>query len=146
MIINGEIITFLKALGCRQGDVKILDAITLIASDFEIETVKYDDLSHVYFHFFKSGVDFTFNSYNSVEELKAIFIYVKEIDGYLKYPFIEDFIDGISSKVTMDDIANILGVPECKKKKWIRYKYYNNYIHFEFNESNELALISLFTD
>ncbi|MDU8925681.1 hypothetical protein RYD26_12405 [Pasteurellaceae bacterium LIM206] len=146
MILNGEINTFLNALGCKQGDIKILDVITLIASDFEIEDVKYEGVSNVYFHFFKSGVDFTFDLINDCEILSGIFIYVKDVNGYSSYPFLKEFIHGLYNGIKKEVIIELLGEEKYSGKNWIKYSCNNNYIHFEFDEVNELSLITLFRD
>lgn len=56
----GDINIFLNALGEKQGSNLILKAISIVATDFEVEYFECDNIQHTYFHFFKRGVDFVF--------------------------------------------------------------------------------------
>ncbi|MBF4102688.1 hypothetical protein INT80_08355 [Gallibacterium anatis] len=68
-MFDGDITYFLDALGEYQGS-KILDAIAIIGTDFEINSLEYESTYNVYFQFFKGGVDFVFEVKNNKELLK----------------------------------------------------------------------------
>ena len=86
----GDINIFLNALGEKQGSNLILKAISIVATDFEVEYFECDNIRHTYFHFFKRGVDFVFSKNNDSEFLESIFFYVNKYNNeYYEYPFLE---------------------------------------------------------
>ena len=117
----GDINIFLNALGEKQGSNLILKAISIVATDFEVEYFECDNIQHTYFHFFKR--------YNN---------------EYYEYPFLEQLFLELDNKFTQNDLIVKFGKPEAYSDNWIRYSINNKYVHFEFNELKELSQITLF--
>lgn len=141
----GDINIFLNALGEKQGSNLILKAISIVATDFEVEYFECDNIQHTYFHFFKRGVDFVFSKNNDSEFLESIFFYVNKYNNeYYEYPFLEQIFLELDNKFTQNDLIVKFGKPEAYSDNWIRYSINNKYVHFEFNELKELSQITLF--
>ncbi|WP_288490525.1 hypothetical protein [uncultured Acinetobacter sp.] len=140
MILQGNVNVFLDCIGRSIPDKKILDAVSIVATDFEISMTNYDGEKISYWEFFKRGVIFQFDE---SETLKVIFIYIKNNEQYLKYPFLDDFILGINYDSSRIDIEEILGVAEKKGQRWIKYVQGNKYLHFEFDDDEKLNLITI---
>ena len=141
----GDINIFLNALGEKQGSNLILKAISIVATDFEVEYFECDNIQHTYFHFFKGGVDFVFSKSNDGEFLESIFFYVNKYNNeYYEYPFLEQLFGELNNKFSQNDLMVKFGKLEAYSDNWIRYSINNKYIHFEFNELKELSQITLF--
>ena len=141
----GDINIFLNALGEKQGSNLILKAISIVATDFEVEYFECDNIQHTYFHFFKGGVDFVFSKSNDGEFLESIFFYVNKYNNeYYEYPFLEQLFLELDNKFTQNDLIVKFGKTEACSDNWIRYSINNKYVHFEFNELKELSQITLF--
>ena len=105
----GDINIFLNALGEKQGSNLILKAISIVATDFEVEYFECDNIQHTYFHFFKRGVDFVFSKNNDSEFLESIFFYVNKYNNeYYEYPFLEQLFLELDNKFTQNDIFAII--------------------------------------
>ena len=141
----GDINIFLNALGEKQGGNLILKAISIVATDFEVEYFECDNIRHTYFHFFKRGVDFVFSKNNDSEFLESIFFYVNKYNNeYYDHPFLEQLFGELNNKFSQNDLMVKFGKLEAYSDNWIRYSINNKYIHFEFNELKELSQITLF--
>lgn len=141
MKFSGDIKVFVESIGLKIPDTKIIDAVVIVASDFEISETNFGGENIEYWEFFKRGTCFKFNEKNI---LNAIFFFIKENNGYYKYPFLDDLIIGINDKSSGLDIENLLGIPNKVGKQWIKYKIdEQKYIHFEFDESSELKQITI---
>lgn len=141
----GDINIFLNALGEKQGSNLILKAISIVATDFEVEYFECDNIRHTYFHFFKRGVDFVFSKNNDSEFLESIFFYVNKYNNeYYDHPFLEQLFWELNNKFSQNDLMVKFGKLEAYSDNWIRYSINNKYIHFEFNELKELSQITLF--
>ena len=137
--ITGEIETFLRSLGCRNPDEKILDSIVLIGCEFEYEETYYD-VKKSYWNFYKRGVSFCFTKSDS---LRIIFFYMCRNDEYYKYPFLNTLIDGVGYDSSKDDLVKLFGKPSSYSDIWIKYMCNDKYVHFEFNKNEELSQITL---
>jgi len=123
----GDINIFLNALGEKQGSNLILKAISIVATDFEVEYFECDNIQHTYFHFFKRGVDFVFSKNNDSEFLESIFFYVNKYNNeYYEYPFLEQLFLELDNKFTQNDLIVKFGKPEAYSDNWIRYSINNN--------------------
>ncbi|OOF80758.1 hypothetical protein BKG92_10350 [Rodentibacter ratti] len=142
----GDVSVFLEALGREQGNDSILDAISIIATDFDIEYFDFENIKSTYFHFFKRGVDFVFLNKDSNEILESIFFYVGKFEGYNEYPFLNELFCDLNDPISKDSIMNVFGTPESISASWIRYVVNGKYIHFEFDDSQKLNLITLFVN
>ena len=49
----------------------------------------------------------------------------------------------INHKSTMQSVANLFGTPERESNSWLKYKIFDNYLHFEFDNSLELKQITM---
>lgn len=144
--VIGDVNVFLEALGKKQGSDLILNAISVIATDFDIEHFEFDDVKNTYFHFFKQGVDFVFSKKDSDEMLESIFFYIGSFEGYNKYPFLKELFYDLHDPISKGSVINFFGEPEAESADWIRYMVNGKYIHFEFDVNQKLNLITLFVN
>lgn len=142
----GDINLFLSILGCNEGDGRILDVIVKLKMDFSVEKFEFDDVNQTYYHFYKSGVGFTFDMLNNKYILSSIFFYIDNYDNYLPYKDIETLILGINKGSKINNFIKLLGSPVKNSKKWIKYKQENKFIHIEFNDYGKLSIISIFIE
>lgn len=117
-----------------------MKAVILVASEFDSLETNFGGENLFYWQFFKRGVTFRFNEH---QILDTIFIYVKENEEYYSYPFLEDLIIGINHKSTKQSVANLFGPPEREGDSWLKYRIFDNYLHFEFDDSLDLKQVTL---
>ncbi|TPS75543.1 hypothetical protein [Acinetobacter baumannii] len=140
MNLLGNASVFIDCIGRTVPDKKILDAVSIVAADFNISETNFDSEKTLYWEFFKRGVTFQFDEN---ETLKVVFIYIKDNEQYFKYPFLDDFILGVNYESSKTDIEKILGIAEKKGQKWVKYRLANKYLHFEFGDDEKLNLITI---
>ncbi|MCO8098393.1 hypothetical protein [Acinetobacter lwoffii] len=140
MNFSGDAEVFLSCLGTKESSSDILKAVILVASEFDSLETNFGGEKLSYWQFFKRGITFRFNEH---QILDTIFIYVKENEEYYPYPFLENLITGINQKSTMQFVAYLFGIPERESNSWLKYKIFDNYLHFEFDNSLELKQITM---
>lgn len=140
MNFSGDVEVFLSCLGAKESSSDILTAVILIASEFDSLETNFGGEKLFYWQFFKRGVTFRFNEH---QILDTIFIYVKENEEYYPYLFLEDLIIGINHKSTKQSVANLFGTPEKESDSWLKYRIFDNYLHFEFDNSLELKQVTM---
>lgn len=142
MKFHGDINIFLSCLGLREGDSKILEAISIIAMDFDIENYDLSGATETNYLFPKSGVDMVFED----GRLTSIFFYIKPINRYKSYPFLVDLIKGIDNLSSKDTFVKLYGEPDFYQENWIKFNLNGKYLHIEFDQEDRLNLITLFID
>lgn len=140
MTLLGNVNIFIDCIGRALPDKKILDAVSIVAMDFEISETSYDGEKISYWEFFKIGVTFQFDESDT---LKVIFIYIQNNDEYLRYPFLDDLVVGASYDSSKFEIEKLLGPSRRQGQKWIKYEMENKYLHFEFGLNDKLNLITI---
>ena len=105
MNLQGNVNIFLDCIGRSIPDKKILNAVSIVAIDFETSTTNYDGEKISYWEFFKRGVAFQFDENDT---LKVVFIYIQNNDEYMKYPFLDDLIVDVNYHSLKSDIENLL--------------------------------------
>lgn len=140
MILLGNVNIFMDCIGRAIPDKKILDAVSIVAMDFEISETSYDGEKISYWEFFKRGVTFQFDESDT---LKVIFLYIQNNDGYLRYPFLDDLIVGVNYDSSKSEVEKLLGPSRRQGQKWIKYEMENKYLHFEFGPNDKLNLITI---
>ena len=136
----GDVEVFLSCLGTSIPNANILKAVTIIASEFDTSETNFCGEKLSYWEFFKRGVTFRFNE-NQI--LDTVFLYIRENAEYYPYPFLEDLIIGINHKSTKQSVANLFGTPEKESDSWLKYRIFDNYLHFEFDDSLELKQVTM---
>ncbi|RFS31346.1 hypothetical protein DYI81_08460 [Acinetobacter sp. SWAC5] len=140
MNFSGDVELFLSCFGTKESSSDILKAVILVASEFDSLETNFGGEKLFYWQFFKRGVTFRFNEH---QILDTIFIYVKENEEYYPYPFLEDLIMGINRKSTKQSVANLFGTPEKESDSWLKYRVFDNYLHFEFDDLLELKQVTI---
>lgn len=140
MNFSGDVEVFVSCLGTKESSSDILKAVILVASEFDSLETNFGGENLFYWQFFKRGVTFRFNEH---QILDTIFIYVKKNEEYYPYPFLEDLIIGINHKSTKQSVANLFGPPEREGDSWLKYRIFDNYLHFEFDDSLELKQVTI---
>ena len=136
----GDIEVFLSCLGTSIPNTNILKAVTIISSEFDTSETNFCGEKLSYWEFFKRGVTFRFNE-NQI--LDTIFLYIRENAEYYPYPFLENLIIGINHKSTKQSVIDLFGNPEKENDGWLKYKIFDNYLHFEFDELSKLKQITM---
>lgn len=137
---TGEVEVFLKCVGKSEGDSSILDAMVLPGTNFIIDSMCIDGLEYDTYMFLENGVEFSFED----KILKAIFIYAIKVKKYRQYYFIDRLFDNIINIHDKNSIIKSIGNPDIMMSNYI--KYYidkNKYIHFEFEGSKRLKMITI---
>ncbi|HDX1193610.1 TPA: hypothetical protein RNY37_002081 [Pasteurella multocida] len=142
--LEGNINTFIAALGAKEGSKDILKLVEIVSSDFDVDELSYQDEYEIYYLFYNRGVEFYFKKIDGECVLYSVFFYLVEIEGYFPYPFVHELICNFKYGLSKDDIISFLGEPDFKGCGWVRYFYNGKNIHFEFNESSKLSQISIF--
>lgn len=140
LMLSGEVNIYLNSLGTIEGNEKILDAVVLPGPRFSMETMEIEGIEYSSYQFSEHGVEFSFTD----KVLEAIFIFMVANEDYDKYVLGDRLFDNIERFSTRAEVVESLGMPNVEKEKFI--KYYldkNKYIHFEFNSSEILNLITL---
>lgn len=140
MKINGDLTKFIDCIGLKEGDSNILKMISIIGVEFEIEEINFADFQQVNYLFLKRGVDFVFDNHKYLE---SIFFYINQNER-VYYPFLSELINGFNYKYKKNNIIIMFGKPYEEGKDWVKYKIKDKYIHFEFNASGFIKLISIF--
>lgn len=135
-----------RALGEKHPSPKILRAIEAIGSGF-IETPSLI-IGSYYFEFFDAGVSFNFEN----DELIQISFYLKPNGTYKEFK--DDLFDGVLlSNLDYDFVVSTYGKPFSigggEKSmlgyinKWIKYRFNDFYINFEFEDNGKIVAIHL---
>ena len=138
--LSGEVTIYLSSLATKEGNEKILDAMVLPGPRFSMETMEIEGVEYSSYQFLEHGVAFSFTD----KVLDAIFIFMVANAQYKKYALGDRLFDNIERFSTRSEVVKSIGMPNVGKEKFI--KYYldkNKYIHFEFNSSDILNLITL---
>jgi hypothetical protein len=144
-MITKELQQFIEILGLKEGDDKILYAISLIGAGFvEDEFIlEKENIYDEYYQFYTKGVSFLFDH----KYIKAVFFFLKKNNDFM--PCEIELIKGINNKSTKNSVTSILGQPSLVSDKklnisWIKYVYDKYSLHFEFNlDTKLLQLITL---
>ncbi|XWY19981.1 hypothetical protein ACNGTO_02695 [Bisgaard Taxon 45] len=142
--LEGNINSFISALGKKESSKDILKLVEIISSDFEVDELSHQDECEIYYLFYKKGVEFCFKRIDEEYVLYSAFFFLVEADNYFPCPFIDEIIYELKHGFLIEDIIKFLGEPNFKGSGWIRYSYSGRNIHFEFSESSELSQISIF--
>ena len=131
--------------GSEKSDGCILDAFVVLACAFTIDRYRLGNDDRESWQFFVRGSEFSFTN----DMLDAFFFYIQPRDEYARYPFLRDFIVGLDYTINHDGIARLLGTPERTgihdHGSYIRYRFGDHYLHFEFDHERALSLVTLFT-
>ncbi|HHT7758011.1 hypothetical protein ABWE99_06620 [Pasteurella multocida] len=142
--LEGNINSFISALGKNESSKDILKLVEIVSSDFEVDELSHKDEYKIYYLFYKRGVEFCFKRIDEEYVLYSVFFFLVELDNYFPCSFIHELIYDLKHGFSIEDIIKFLGEPNFKGSGWIRYSYSGRNIHFEFSESSELSQISIF--
>lgn len=141
MRVTGEVALMLDALGCRQGDGRILDVITLVGPGLEIETFEVDGERSTYFTFRSAGTDLIFED----DILVSVTVWTRE-DGRAGnqgvYPRPAALVDGLPLAALRTEVTALLGVPERVGAHFDRFAEDRGYLHVEFDGDGRVTRIS----
>ncbi|ACU37659.1 hypothetical protein KCV87_01430 [Actinosynnema pretiosum subsp. pretiosum] len=139
--VSGEAAVFLDVLGHRQGDSRILEAITLVGPAMEVEELDFDGERSVYFIFKPAGTDLLFEDDVLVSAMVRTQPDAQD-PSYGLYPRPEALVAGLPAVAARHEVSALLGAPERSGPAFDRYRANGRYLHFEFDPDDRVARIS----
>lgn len=139
--VRGEIAVMLGALGLRQGDDRILDAIALVGPKMEVEEFDWDEVKSTYFIFRPAGTDLLFENNVLVSAMVRTQPDTDD-ETYGLYPRPNGLVEGLSSTAARAEVSALLGKPERTGPNFDRYEANGHYLHFEFSGDGRTAKLS----
>lgn len=137
-MIQGDVSTFLSALGASEGDARLERALALVGGEPEVETFVDGGVKSKYLSMPDRGVTFLLTA----GELSTVFFYAEntaEKDVYREWPAL---IEGVGSDSTRDDVVAALGEPLRAREAFVTYEVDAGYVQFEFNgDTIKLAVV-----
>ncbi|MDA2809765.1 hypothetical protein O4J56_03855 [Nocardiopsis sp. RSe5-2] len=139
--VTGEAALLLDALGRRQGDSRILEAIALVGPGMEVEEFGFGGVRSTYLVFRPSGTDLLFEDGVLVSAMVRTRPDGQD-PGYGRYPRPAALIDGLSPTATRSGVAALLGTPERAGAAFDRYPANGRHLHFEFDPGGRIGRVT----
>lgn len=139
--VTGEMAVMLGVLGRRQGDDRILDAISLVGPTMEVDEDDIDGEKSTYFLFKPAGTEMVFE--DDVLEMIMVRTQPDDLDpSFGLYPRPAALVEGISPTATRAEVTAFLGAPERVGPSFDRFEANGRYLHFEYAANDRIAKIS----
>lgn len=128
-MIQGDVSTFLSALGAEEGDARLERALTFVGGTPTVET--YDDAGaeEKYLNFSEQGASFLLTD----GALDTVFVYATGTSSRNAYSRWSTLIDGVGPESSREDIERELGDPVRQKASYLTYQADSGYLQFEFD-------------
>lgn len=128
-MIQGDVSTFLSALGASEGDARLDRALALVGGEPEVETFVDGGVKSKYLSMPDRGVTFLLTA----GELSTVFFYAANTAEKDVYRGWSALMEGVSSDSTRDDIVAALGEPLRAREAFVTYEGDSGFVQFEFN-------------
>lgn len=129
-MINGDASTFLKALGAREGDERLAQAIAVVGGTYSVEEYNDDGVEEKYLDMSDRGVELLLQD----GELETVFVFATVTDEHVAYGGWTSLIDGVSVDSSRDDITRAMGEPLRSTSKYVTYDAEPGFVQFEFDD------------
>ena len=135
---HGDASTFLNALGAREGDPELDQALTLVGGEYAVETYDDDGVDEKYLMLADRGVDFLLED----GELETVFVYAKATKTRGMYGGWATLFEGIGPDSSPNDVRRTLGAPLRSTRAYMTYESAPGFVQFEFDgESLTMAVL-----
>lgn len=137
-MIQGDVFTFLGALGALEGDVLLQEALTIVGGDVETEVFIEDDVELKYLIMAGRGVTFLLED----GVVTTVFIYALDTDSQSAYLSWDTLVLGVNRASSPADIQSVLGTPVKATHELVRYDTGSSFVQFEF-KGDQLKLLAM---
>lgn len=128
-MIQGDVAKFLSAMGAREGDRRLTDALALIGGEYETSNYVDDGVESKYLVSKAHGVDFLLED----GALRSIFFHARSSAGQKMYDGWSSLVDGIGPDMSQADVVNALGAPKRSTGVFAIYQADPGFIRFVFS-------------
>lgn len=126
-MIQGDVSTFLSALGAGEGDPQLDRALALVGGELEVETFIDGGAKSIYLSMEDKGVEFLLTD----GELSTVFFSASQTDP--TYGGWSTLIDGIGPESSRTDVVEALGEPLRARDAFVTYEADSGYVQFDFD-------------
>lgn len=135
-MIQGDVFTFLNALGAREGDPRLEHALAFVGGPHEVEVFDEGGVQGKYLVMTDRGVDFLLKD----GVLTTVFVYATDTPDQGIYGGWESLVAGVGSDASSDAVVQALGAPLRSTESFVRYQVDPGFVQFDFDGD---ALIKL---
>lgn len=137
-MIHGDATTFLNALGAREHDPRITQAVGLVGGGYSAEAYDDDGVEEKYLVMSDRGIDFLLKD----GELETVFVFATVTEDHDVYGGWATLLDGVSIDSSRDDIVRALGEPLRSTSNYLTYDAEPGFVQFDFDgERLSMAVI-----
>ncbi|MFI5427522.1 hypothetical protein [Aeromicrobium sp. UC242_57] len=129
-MIHGDVSTFLQALGAREGDPRLEQALAFVGGEPETETFHDEQGESKYLIMPGRGVDFLLKD----GVLDTVFIYAVESVEQGVYGGWSTLVDGVGADASTDDVVRVLGAPRRATSGYACYQVDPGFVQFDFDD------------
>lgn len=129
---HGDASIFLNALGAREGDPELDQALSLVGGEHAVETYDDDGLDEKYLILADRGVDFLLEH----GELETVFVYARATKTRGVYGGWASLFDGVGPDSSPHDLLRALGAPLRSTGTYMTYESAPGFVQFEFDGEN----------
>lgn len=126
-MIQGDVSTFLSALGASEGDARLDRALALVGGEPEVETFVDGGVRSTYLSLEDKGAEFLLTN----GELSTVFLSAASKDG--TYPGWTTLVEGVAPTSSREDVVRTLGEPLRSRDALVTYKADPGYLQFDFD-------------
>lgn len=137
-MIQGDVSIFLSALGARQGEPRLDQALSFVGGEPEIETFDDSEVEATYLTFADAGVEFLLKD----GAVNTIFVFATTTDDQSAYSRSETLVQGVSFSDTPADLISTLGPPKRSTATYVLYTVEPGYVQFDF-AGDALRLVAI---
>ncbi|WP_194421446.1 hypothetical protein [Microbacterium abyssi] len=128
-MIHGDASTFLNALGAREGDPRLTQAVSAVGGEYAVEVYDDDGVVEKYLIMADRGADFLLED----GELETVFIYAAATKTRGMYDGWATLIDGVGPDASPDEVVRALGAPLRSTRAYLTYEADPGFVQFEFD-------------
>lgn len=131
-MIQGDVTTFLAALGASEGDARLERALALVGGDYDVEVYDDDDVQSKYLIMADRGADFLLKD----GSLSTVFFYAVESADEHVYVGEATLIDGVSFAMSRDELFEQIGQPKRATAGYAIYAVGEGFVQFDFDKDS----------
>lgn len=128
-MIQGDVFTFLNALGAREGDPRLEEALAFVGGPHEDEVFDDGGVQEKYLVMTDRGVDFLLKD----GVLTTVFVYATDTPDQGIYGGWESLVAGVGSDASSDAVVQALGAPLRSTESFVRYQVDPGFVQFDFD-------------
>ncbi|GAA1912846.1 hypothetical protein GCM10009775_01770 [Microbacterium aoyamense] len=136
-MIQGDVEAFLKALGAREGDPLLEQALAVVAGEYEVDVFDDADAEQKYLVAVERGVEFLLED----GIVTTVFVYAADRDDQRTYGRWPTLVEGIDRGFSADEIVAALGAPQARTPTFLRYAADGGFVQFDFDGARLSMLV-----